>query len=555
MIPLGNRRSFVLVAPFLLAIYQPLFLFAQNLDKVSSEDLVVPLVVSGVIASVVYSLSYLLFRDAPRTVFFAILCLLLFSLYGHVLALLFSLLFSAWLEFDHGLIELHQLERTLGLALLAVWLLVVVAGIYYLRRGAGVERFQSNLARCNSFATFVVSVLLLQSLGQIFVSSPKDSVSPSVDGGVLALSPQETAKDAGPLDSGPLDSGPLDSGPLGYQPDIYFIVLDGYARADVLKEHYNFDNREFLDGLRQKGFFIAEKSRSNYTYTDLSLASTLNMKHLAYLEQELGPKATRRDVTYELVQDNEVVRFLKSRGYHYIHFRSTASVTAENSNADREIRCESGAFSGEFSRVFAESTLLRFWMSSRTSVDLAECHLSQLARLSDIASERGPKFVFAHFIPPHHPYLFGRDGTILRRTTIANQFKMRESQWQDTKAYVDQLYFFSKKVDEAIGKIIRQSERPPIIILKSDHGPKLFYYRPYESIEKRKLYSHVRMATLGAYFLPEPQVQLPADSNSVNDFVYVLNHYLGASYKLQPNTQFYSYYYAPFDFSEVELPD
>ena len=48
-------------------------------------------------------------------------------------------------------------------------------------------------------------------------------------------------------------------------PDIYFIVLDGYARADVLAKYYGFDNGPFIGGLRQRGFQVSEASRSNST--------------------------------------------------------------------------------------------------------------------------------------------------------------------------------------------------------------------------------------------------------------------------------------------------
>ncbi len=37
--------------------------------------------------------------------------------------------------------------------------------------------------------------------------------------------------------------------------DIYFIVLDGYGRSDVLKEFYEYDNSDFLRGLKEKGFY------------------------------------------------------------------------------------------------------------------------------------------------------------------------------------------------------------------------------------------------------------------------------------------------------------
>ncbi len=63
------------------------------------------------------------------------------------------------------------------------------------------------------------------------------------------------------------------------RPDIYYIILDGYGRSDVLQRYYDFDNAEFLEGLRHRGFYVADKSSTNYPYTAHSLSSSLNMRY------------------------------------------------------------------------------------------------------------------------------------------------------------------------------------------------------------------------------------------------------------------------------------
>ena len=47
-------------------------------------------------------------------------------------------------------------------------------------------------------------------------------------------------------------------------PDIYYIILDGYVRDDVLKDLFAYDNSGLIEYLRGRGFFVAEQSRSNY---------------------------------------------------------------------------------------------------------------------------------------------------------------------------------------------------------------------------------------------------------------------------------------------------
>jgi hypothetical protein len=71
------------------------------------------------------------------------------------------------------------------------------------------------------------------------------------------------------------------------KPDIYYIILDGYARADVLSNLYGYDNSDFIKPLEQRGFNMASQSRSNYPRTLLSLASSLNMKYLEPVSEPL----------------------------------------------------------------------------------------------------------------------------------------------------------------------------------------------------------------------------------------------------------------------------
>jgi len=70
------------------------------------------------------------------------------------------------------------------------------------------------------------------------------------------------------------------------RPDIYVIVLDGYARSDVLRTLYQCDNTAFLDGLKSRGFQVAAKSQANYVQTALALGALLRMDYWPPREQQ-----------------------------------------------------------------------------------------------------------------------------------------------------------------------------------------------------------------------------------------------------------------------------
>lgn len=333
---------------------------------------------------------------------------------------------------------------------------------------------------------------------------------------------------------------------LGYNPDIYYIVLDGYARADVLRERYGFDNGAFLSGLEELGFRVSTASHANYYWTFLSLSSTLNMDYLQSLfGAALAPDSSDRTLLYTAIRDNAVSRILRERGYRYVHFQSTWGATLYNPFADEQVRCPGSLFQQEFYRVLAEASWLKA-LQPRATLDLARCHLANLDALSHSAARRGPKFVFAHFVPPHHPYLFARDGRILRNVDLTNQFEFHRSLWERRNLYVDQLQFMNGRVLAAVREILRQSPRPPIIVIQSDHGPDL----SLGVTDSERV--RIRLANFAAYLLPgAPSSFMPVDGSSVNQFRRLLGHYFGADLPVLPERYYRSTFRAPYRFEAV----
>ena len=66
----------------------------------------------------------------------------------------------------------------------------------------------------------------------------------------------------------------------GRRPDIYYVLLDEYARHDALG---GFDNTDFVRELERRGFYVAAQATSNYWKSLLSIPSILNMSYLSDL--------------------------------------------------------------------------------------------------------------------------------------------------------------------------------------------------------------------------------------------------------------------------------
>jgi hypothetical protein len=61
------------------------------------------------------------------------------------------------------------------------------------------------------------------------------------------------------------------------RPDVLFVLLDGYARDDVLDELYGFENAVFLGDLERMGFETNKSASANYDRTYASVASVMDL--------------------------------------------------------------------------------------------------------------------------------------------------------------------------------------------------------------------------------------------------------------------------------------
>ncbi len=495
-----------------LAPYPLLFIAASNPGQVDAASLL-PTLAAAVAASLaLLALLRLLLGDWLRAGLGVAWFLLLFFSYGPVNTR-FDVAGSAA---DEGLAELHWAAENLQLVHSAIWLLLLMLGWSWLRR------LRHPPGRLTA-ALNLMSVLLLVVAGvQWTAGRGARAEAASTD----AVGPAATAGDA---------------------PDIYFIVLDGYARSDVLASHYGYDNGPFLRRLERLGFQVADASQANYSWTFLSLSSTLNMDYMqALLGDRLDPTAADRESAFRLLRDNRVAAFLRGRGYRFVHLQSTWGGTGSNPYADDFRRCGGGLFRDDYLLAVAEVSWLRAF-GSQASLDLASCHLRNFETLAALGREPGPKFVLAHFVPPHHPYLFDRDGRVIRNANLSNQFEFQKKLWEDRQAYIDQLAFVSGKAEDAIARLIADSKRSPVILLVSDHGPNL--RRGIEGAD----YNRLRLANLSAVRLPGAFAQpLPEDISNVNLMRVVLDRLFAAGLPSLPDRHFVSDYRQPFDFTEVD---
>lgn len=321
-------------------------------------------------------------------------------------------------------------------------------------------------------------------------------------------------------------------------PDIYYIIFDRYASAAVLKSSYRFDNSMFLNFLRNKGFYIAEDSRTGYARTIFSIWASLNMRHHP-------KKANEGNVVDSLWKGHDVGRFLKSLGYYYIHLGCNNGISMECQLADEETMRVN--YLSEFTLQLLFMTPLprwthfkKFWSSAenrlhksadfqhsaadRLQLSHAEYAQRQISRIKEASTMSRRKFVFAHILLPHDPFVFSADGPLEHPAPDSK------------KAYLEQLQYTNRLAQDVVETILANSQRSPIIVIQADEGP---YLREDDKARSPEDKLWIRTSILNAYHLPDGgEKELYPTISPVNTFRVILRHYFNIPLPLLKDTVF-----------------
>jgi len=336
--------------------------------------------------------------------------------------------------------------------------------------------------------------------------------------------------------------------------DIYFVVLDGYARADILRELYDFDNSKFINYLQEQGFVVPTSSVSNYPATHLSVASTLNMDYIQKFSPGLDASYYRW-LMNPFIERSRVRSALEQQGYTTVSISTNWSIT-DNATTDVYFH-PYPVMLNDFEGFILDSTPLKLFeplLNKVASVASSESQrkivLYNFDTLADLPELPGPKFVFTHIISPHPPFVFDRNGNPVD-TSYSFSFKdaseYPETQTEYQQRYLDQLQFVNENLQRVIESILANSETPPIIILQADHGSGMLV----DFGSSKNTCVRERFSPFAAYYLPNSSDELVPDNiSSVNIFRMIFNEYFGTSLPTLESKQYY--YSKPVSFYAFE---
>lgn len=448
---------------------------------------------------------YLISRDLKKAAVENSFLILLFFSYGHVVNLINGFNFKIF-RFD-----IFQED-----VIFYIWIVIALLGSFLILQST--KNFSSVTVLLNVIALLLIVSPLITIVNSRLITNKGD------------LSQNIVTKE--------FDEGLKKAGDPKLKPDIYYIILDRYAHNEVLQSAFGFDNSVFTKDLENKGFYLAQESVANYPKTFQSLASSLNMSYLDFLT---GQYKESKDwtVAYPYMYDYKVWRFLKNQGYEFIHFGDWWGPTKVNKFADRNINYYGTGITNEFANKLLETTFIYpFIKPEGTWYDRVRAgHLYTFDQLRKISKEGGPKFIFAHIILPHEPYVFGKNCESKNETIKLGSKKAKE-------AYINQLICTNKKITSFVDDVIENSDPKPIIILQSDEGPFTEEFKggvggniDWKKLSPRALKDHMKI--LNAYFLPGSTKNILYPSiTPVNSFRVIFNEYFKTNLKLLPDKSY-----------------
>lgn len=521
--------------PLLFVLFPALFLYSHNMLEYTLSVVVVPILATLILAMLCWITFGFVSRDISKAALMTSLFLLLFFSYGHVYDILWYFFSVRPFTFREG----------------ANFILKPLFGLLFLGGNVWIVWTRRDLSALTRWAN-IVSVILV--------------AVPLLTMGMSALKTMTTPADGRQSEAGQRRA---DSAPSTAElPDIYYIILDAFGREDILNDIYEYHNSTLYAYLRQRGFFVGDKSGANYCQTMLSLSSSLNYKYLDPGEDRYDPDSKDRGPLDQMVLNSRLVKFLRERGYTTVAFASGSPAT-EMRNADVFLEPASKiGFVDEFQSGLINTTALPFFLSSTSPIPFfgrnishlqAEARRDMILRtfdlLGNMPQRTSPKFVFAHLVTPHPPFIFGPNGEP-RDPPIA--WSLADGNWligrleTRHKGYIwlyrDQLQFIEKKIIAAIESILTHSVRPPIIVLQSDHGPGAYLH--WNDSDKTNM--RERLSILNAYYLPDGgDTVLYETITPVNTFRAILNQYFDQRLDLLPDESYYSLWDKPYYFIPV----
>ncbi|MEX1156732.1 MAG: hypothetical protein WED12_06145 [Chloroflexota bacterium] len=335
------------------------------------------------------------------------------------------------------------------------------------------------------------------------------------------------------------------------RPDMYFILLDGYPRADTLERLFDYDNSPFLIQLRARGFDVAEASSSNYMYTAMTLASMLHMQYVQDLPRQ-SVAGTPYGVSLRSdINTNPVWTRLRSLGYQI-----AANQPPWENVAMRTADLFCGDQINDFELFLLRTSLIGHVVNLLDPSFEGDQHRAIINRAFEClgqasAPAAAPRAVFIHVGGPHLPIVFTGSGGPAELDVFGHTAQeLPVTHERFVTAYTAELEYLNRRVLDAIDQLLQRPDQP-IVVVWSDHGSESNLNWGDAAMSDLA----ERFSNLFAALTPSRPNLFPSDITPVNVFAMLFDAYFGTDLPGLTPRHFVSPADEKLDFTEVPDPD
>lgn len=495
--------------------YSILFLYSQNYIELSFKVVLLPIAITTVSCLIFWEVFRIILKTSIRSGILVGILVLIIFMYGPLHSLSYFNTFNIWLL----PIDWSYLYIALSVVLILITL------IFIKKNKRDLFRLNEVLNIGSFILILMVVVPLVVSYSQIHLANQQDGI---LDGDE-ALESQSANIDQN----------------ISVKPDIYYIIPDDYGSPQIMQQDYGYDDSLLINYLKDKGFYIGDKSKTNYPFSTFMIAAALNME---YLNSKNFPQIKSQPggtVINNALQDSKVLQFIKRQGYSYFNIGSWYDPLRVNNLADINFTYDNKLNLDEFSETLLHNTifypLIVRYFGISGQANQAASTFYQYQTLENMPYQISPKFVFVDVLSPHTPYIFDPNCNIVKESNKAKEIA----------AFTQQVGCVNKKLIAVIDSILNNSATPPIIILQTDEGAKdsdnLALKYPDEKgvsggFEDSTPETDLeRTSILSAFYLPGDHANLLYSGiTPVNTFRVVFDNYFDAKLPLLPD-RIYNY--------------
>ena len=321
--------------------------------------------------------------------------------------------------------------------------------------------------------------------------------------------------------------------------DIYIILLDSYPANEVLKRDFNFDNKNFINYLKSKNFFVHESMYSNYTKTVASVPSFTNLDYIKNLNYY--------NTFSDAVENSLLFKTAKKNGYKTFYINTFSLFDFRNGYIDNFTDLTSYYSMFNMTKIFFFNTLFKhifYIFDSGAQKDDVFWNI-----LDTKIYEESPKLIFAHILAPHFPYLKDRNNNPIKKED-QNDYLVNAGGLEykiNKKSCLEYLIHVNSMTVKAVDNILKASEGNAYILILGDHGLRQHYFlydekKYFDILLKEKNTMNSFFNTFVAFYNPEKDYeQIKKQKSLINIFITFTNNLFGTRYQTKKDKFYYVY--------------